>query len=54
MNRLIRLALYGAHEALKTIRCITDAATVRRYFEGYEDGHRAGVAFTQREMERTK
>jgi hypothetical protein len=51
MSRLIRL---GVGEAWKLGRFLFDAITVSRYYAGYEDGHRAGVAFTQREMERTK
>ena len=38
MNRLIRLALYGVNEALKTVRCLTDAVTTRRYCDGFSDG----------------
>ena len=38
MNRLIRLALHGVNEALKTVRCLADAVTVRRYCEGFGDG----------------
>jgi hypothetical protein len=40
--------------ALKTARMLIDAATVRRYYEGYADGHDAAAAHARREMERTK
>jgi hypothetical protein len=54
VNRLIRVALYGVNEALKTVRCLADAATVGRYYSGFEDGFRFGVEHGRREMERAK
>jgi hypothetical protein len=54
VNRLIGLSLRVVNEALKTIRCLTDAATVGRYYTGFEDGFRFGVEHGRREMERTK
>jgi hypothetical protein len=54
VNRLVGLSLRVVNEALKTVRCLTDAATVGRYYCGFEDGYRFGIEHAQREMERTK